>query len=106
MDWENSRIRYEAARLLGRRHAPSSGFRASVRRLYWIFVRGYEYEICNHCGCPVGRCTGSWWKADDALWIEVNGRSEGVMCPPCFTEACKAKGFVIHWKTVVEFRHR
>lgn len=102
--WRNSPIRYEAARLLGRRHAPPTTLVVHLRRLYWIFVRRYAYEICNHCGRPVGRSTGSYWLADDALWESINGRSEGVMCPPCFTAAGQQSGLWIAWKAVVDAR--
>lgn len=90
--------------MLGREHTPRAGVRVNLRRLYWIFVRGYEYEICNRCGAPVGLCTGSWWGAHDALWERVNGRSEGVLCPPCFTAACDALGIHIRWEAVVDAR--
>lgn len=98
--FENSAVRYEAARLLGRRHTPRAGFRAAARRLYWIFIRRYECEICQACGRPVGRCTGSWWEADDAMWAHVVGNPQGVLCPPCFTAKADEAGVPVHWKVV------
>lgn len=100
--WDNSRIHYEGARLFGRRHVPHSGFWANARRLYWIFLRGYEYEICDRCGCPVSRCVNSWWETDDALWFKINGRHEGVMCPPCFTTACAEQGISVRWRALID----
>lgn len=95
-----------------RRHA-AAGWLALLRRWYWIFVRRHETEICE-CGRPVGPCTGSWWEADDDLWISVaepthisegkHGRriGNGVLCPPCFTAKARAKGVWVHWRAVVE----
>lgn len=87
---------------------------ALFKRWFWIFVARYDSEICTECGSRVGPHTGSWWECDDDLWIEVtepkhieNGPQlrfigSGVLCPPCFTEACRQKGISIHWKAVVE----
>lgn len=72
-----------------------------LRRWYWIFLRRWETEICGACGRPVRRCTDSWWEADDDLWLKVVGTPWGVLCPPCFTKACRAQGVWISWKAVV-----
>ena len=75
-----------------------------ARRWYWIFVRRYAYEICSACGRPVGRCTDSYWTADDALWIEIMGSEQGVLCPPCFTGVCRERGVHVYWKAAVDAR--
>lgn len=98
----DSRVAYEVRRLVGREIPRPVSVRAELRRWYWRFVRGYEYEICDRCGGAVGRCTGSWWGADDVLWEDVNGGFTGVMCPPCFTEACDSRGIWIAWRAVVD----
>lgn len=74
-----------------------------MRRWYWIFVRRWETEICSRCGRPVARCTDSWWQAPDALWLEVNGGLGGVLCPPCFTKACRRAGYSVSWRAEVEY---
>jgi len=73
---------------------------ALLRALWWRHVRRYEYEVCHMCGRPVGRCTGSWWRADDELWIDGGGPLWGVLCPPCFTRCCDAAGQPVHYVAV------
>lgn len=98
----DSKLRYEVHRLRERRWpAP---LRVHLRRWYWIFVRRYPLEICHTCGRPVGRCTGSWWHADDALWLQVTGDPNGVVCPVCFTEAADRLRVFVHYVATVEDR--
>lgn len=96
---DSQRLRHEAGRLLRRESSPM----ATLRRWYWIFVRRWETEICGHCGRPVARCTDSWWHAPDALWLAVNGQSTGVMCPPCFSKACRRAGYSVSWRATVDY---
>lgn len=82
--------------------APFESRRARLRGAWHYLVRRYRYEICMACGRPVGPHTGSWWHAPDELWIEVNGGPVGVRCPPCFTAACQARGYWIHWEATLD----
>lgn len=75
---------------------------ALLRALWWRHVRRYAYEVCDHCGQPVGRCTGSWWRAPELLWLKVNRSENGVLCPPCFTARADALGLAVHWEAVIE----
>ena len=60
----------------------------------------YEAEICFDCGRKnIGR-SGTYWLADDELWLEVMGSPHGVICPGCFTRRSNAAGIPIHWKPV------
>lgn len=90
-------------------------WRTRVRFFWWAVVCRYRYEVCGACGGRVGPCTGSWWHADDDLWIEVvepehveHGPDRrigcGVPCPPCFTRRCVAKGIHVFWHARVEWR--
>jgi hypothetical protein len=90
-----------AVELPGGRAMSRTPLRA-MRRVYWRHVRRYDGEICDRCGRPVGRCTGSWWCAPDALWRDLNGGFAGVMCPPCFTAAAESVGIFVHWEATVE----
>lgn len=98
----DSVLMHELGRLCRRRWPYPPGVLAELRRWYWIFVRRYAFEVCNRCGRPVGRCTDSWWSADDELWMTVNGGFAGVMCPPCFTRACRARGIHVYWRPIID----
>jgi hypothetical protein len=90
---------------------------APLRAFFWRYIMHWETEICEECGGPVGRSTGSWWHADDDLWIEVTeptsieeaGRGRrignGCLCPVCFTRVCEDKGIHIFWHARVEYRN-
>lgn len=76
---------------------------ARVRAAYWFLIRGYEYEVCQHCGRPVGLV---WWCHDDKLWEEVTGRAKtpgsdeaagGVWCISCFDAAARERADWIEW---------
>lgn len=77
----------------------SGALRWTLRRVF-----RYRYEICHRCGLPVAWFTPSWWHADDALWIEVEGGEAGIRCAPCFTRDCRALGIGVSWRPVVESR--
>lgn len=67
-------------------------------RARWLLnALTYRCEICFTCGRRVGRATGSWWRADDVLWLRVMGQEQGVACPRCFTRAADAKGISVCW---------
>jgi hypothetical protein len=66
--------------------------------LWLVNALTYTYEICFECGTRVGRHTGSYWLADDSLWLEVMGSPDGVVCPRCFTERAEALGMLIEWR--------
>lgn len=100
MRWADSPLRYELGRLAGR-WGELGGARAEARRWWWRFVRRYPCELCTDCGRPVGRCTDSWWRAPDELWLEVTGSDAGVLCPPCFTNRCRTRGIPLHYEAVV-----
>jgi hypothetical protein len=76
------------------------GWRAQVRRWWWIIVRRYECEICNHCGRPVGEANGSYWLATDGLWARVEGKVTGVSCMRCFAEHAVEAGTHVWWLAV------
>lgn len=87
----------------------------AIRRA-WNRISRYRYETCDVCCRRVGPCTGAWWHADDALWLEVMDQETpdagplgrrvgpGTLCPPCFTARCDAKGIAIFWHARVEYR--
>lgn len=94
-------LRYETARLCGRDIPAPAGVLPELRRWYWRFVRGYEYEICNECGRAVGASSGpTWWSAPDWLWERVMGSPNGVLCMPCFAVHVDAAGYGMHWTMV------
>lgn len=81
--------------------------RAAVRGFWWALVRGYDGEICEACGRPVGSSTGfSWWTASDRLWQQVQGCYSGLLCIPCFTLDARRLGIDLHWSPIVHGRRR
>lgn len=60
---------------------------AMLRALYWMIVRRYETELCQHCGRPVRIV----FHVPDWVWETVTGRARypdgeaapGILCPPC-----------------------
>jgi hypothetical protein len=82
------RFRYAFKR--GRFH----GTAAMLRALYWLVVRRWETEICQHCGRPVRQV---WWCGDDRLWERVTGNKKpdgkeaaaGIWCIRCFDEGAR-----------------
>lgn len=69
---------------------------AAIRALYWMLVRRYETELCQHCGRPVRLV----YHAPDAIWEAVTGHARhpsgeaapGVLCPACLDDLADAKG--------------
>ena len=63
-----------------------------LRRLRYAFnfkeMMLWKYESCNKCG----RCfrLSTNWK--DNLWIRINGKSEGTLCPECFISEAQKRG--------------
>ena len=51
---------------------------------------------CDNCGSTDLRIQ-EWW-ADDALWLHVVGRYDGMLCAPCFDIMAKRKGWFLRWK--------
>ena len=73
--------------------------RAAARGLWWSLVRRYAGELCQACGRPVAHSTGlSWWRADDALWLQINGGYGGTLCIPCFTRDAADHHVHVHWR--------
>ena len=78
---------------------------ARLRAFWHRHVRGYEYEVCQHCGRPVLEV---WWCHDDRLWEVVTGREKpsgkeaagGVWCISCFNSAAQRHVDWIEWAPV------
>lgn len=70
--------------------------RATFQMLYWILIRRYKTELCQHCGRPVRLV----YHAPDAIWETVTGNARhsdghvapGILCPPCLSKLAKEKG--------------
>jgi hypothetical protein len=74
-----------------------------LRSFWWRKVRRYDSEICQSCERPYFAAIGdTYWSADDALWLWVEGGPGGLRCPPCFTRDCRAKGISIFWRPVID----
>lgn len=67
---------------------------AALRAWWWRRVRGYEYEVCHSCGCPVGVV----WHVDDVLWNEIVGDPGGIRCVSCFDGECAERGIILTWE--------
>lgn len=75
---------------------------ALLRAAYWMFVRGYECEVCHNCGRPIRVV---WWCYDDVLWTAVTGNEKppgsecaaGTWCIDCFDEAAQKRVGWIEW---------
>lgn len=63
---------------------------AALRSLYWMLVRRYKTELCQHCGRPVRVV----FHAPDYIWELATGcarhpdghAAPGILCPPCVDE--------------------
>lgn len=76
---------------------------AQARALYWLVLRRWETEICQHCGRPVRLV---WWCHSDRLWELVTGKTKtpgsheaagGVWCITCFDLAAREHSDWIEW---------
>lgn len=79
-------------------------WKAALRGTYWWLIRRYPCELCQGCGRRIMAHTGSWWHADDDLWLDVHGSEAGTLCPRCFTEDAKRKGISVYWQATVDER--
>jgi hypothetical protein len=57
--------------------------------------KNHPEETCQTCGCknPI-------WYADNELFNNVNGSSNGIICPSCFEYKANEKGINIIFKAV------
>jgi hypothetical protein len=78
------------------RYARRFDNRAAIwRGLYWMLVRRYQTELCQHCGRPVRLV----YHAPDWIWEAVTGRARhpdgeaasGILCPRCLDDLAGAK---------------
>jgi hypothetical protein len=61
-------------------------------------VQHAEVHRCVDCDLPTSYAIGSYWLADDALWAEVVGEDELVLCPACFHDRAQAKRIAVMWR--------
>lgn len=94
------RARGSESRIMWVLTGPFDTRRARAVAFWHYVIRRWATEICRTCGGRVGRATGSWWRADDALWAEVVGAPNAVLCPRCFTEAADRRGIPVRWEAV------
>lgn len=66
---------------------------AAKRLLVWARLGAGLPEYCQVCG----RRQPIVWHAPDRLWLEVNGREGGVLCPECFDRLAAEKGLWLRW---------
>lgn len=57
---------------------------------------------CEECGQRVNQTCGSYWLATDELWNELVGRTDIVLCIPCFTERARVAGRPVWWTPMFE----
>lgn len=99
------RLRYELRRVRHLRAVGKHRWRVTLRAWYWRFVKRYECEICQDCGCGLDLRYGpSYWMADDALWLETVGADSGVLCIRCFTIRCSDLGISLRWRPFAAHR--
>jgi hypothetical protein len=63
----------------------------------WII----RVEFCQRCGI---RQPLAWQCDSDEIWKEINGTTNGVLCPKCFDAIAKKKGIFIMWHAEGWFR--
>ena len=69
---------------------------ARWRARYWIYVRRYKTELCQHCGRPVRLV----YHAPDWIWEAVTGKARhpsgesasGILCPRCLDDLADEAG--------------
>jgi hypothetical protein len=95
------KLRHAVVYVFGGDRYPGWGTKA--RALYWLVIRRWETEICQHCGRPVRLV---WWCHDDLLWEKVTGKpkptgsresASGILCIRCFDTAAKKVCGWIEW---------
>lgn len=62
-----------------------------LRRLKYVFMfrsLSWKYESCTDCG----HCFRLVWSVKDAIWNEVMGSGDGILCLDCFVERSVKKG--------------
>lgn len=61
-------------------------------------------EFCRDCG----RHQPMLWQAEDKLWEEVTGRTDGggVYCPECFSRRADRMGITLRWVPQVDWTYR
>ena len=72
-------------------------FRAGLRQVWWVLIRGYDGEGCWFCGNPY-----ELWHAPDDLWERFSGNS-GLCCPRCFDALASAEGVCLRWHPELAF---
>lgn len=72
----------------------SDGLVAALRSLYWMLVRRYKTELCQHCGRPVRvvfHTPDEIWKIATGLDPHPDGESAGgILCIPCVDELAES----------------
>jgi hypothetical protein len=88
---------------IGKWWHPNHRWYARPRALL-LFLSGHETEVCYICGGKVGLV---WWCADEKLWSELTGESNGggTTCVNCFDRLCEesGKGF-LRWNPTLQSR--
>ena len=69
-------------------------FVALARVLWTTLILRHYGETCQECG---RRYCWTVWHAPDALWLELMGRSSGLLCPRCFTAKAHEAGHRLFW---------
>lgn len=73
------------------------------RRLFYSFrfreMFLYDWETCNRCGRNYDLCIG----LSPNKWDEVNGKSEGCLCPDCFFQVAREKKIKIKLDDIRDF---
>ena len=64
-------------------------------KLFWRHV-GQSWRLIEFCKI-CGRQQPLVWHAPDHLWLVVNGREGGVLCPECFNRQARKKGYWLRW---------
>lgn len=69
---------------------------AKWRALYWMILRRYKTELCQHCGRRVQLV----YHAPDLIWEAATGRARhpdgeaasGILCPACLSDLAESVG--------------
>lgn len=67
--------------------------RAVKRLVIWAGLGPVLIEYCKECG----RRQRLVWHASGCLWLEVNGKEGGVLCPECFDRLAAEQGYLLTW---------